>query len=281
MRIAARYTFAAGVLAVVALLTTTSACGGAGFFRQYEYEEEMYLSLDGSATMYVNTSIAALNALRGTSFDVDPAARFDREVYRRYFSSTDAHVTRVSSSRRSGRRFVHVRIDVDDVRRLGEAEPFAWSTYRFERDGDHFRYEQTIDGIARPQSSHSEEKSRADETPPRSDEKRSVSAPPAAVGWTGNELVAFRLHLPSKIDFHNTGREVGRGNILVWEQPLTDRLRGTPLALEARMQTQSILYRTLWLFGFTFVAVAIAFVAVIWWVVRRGRPQGHRAETAG
>ena len=36
------------------------------------------------------------------------------------------------------------------------------------------------------------------------------------------------------------------------------------------MDTQSILYRTLWLFGTTFVAVAVAFVVVIWWVMRRG-----------
>ena len=27
---------------------------GGGFFRQYEYEEEVYLSLDGTATVYVN-----------------------------------------------------------------------------------------------------------------------------------------------------------------------------------------------------------------------------------
>ena len=38
------------------------------------------------------------------------------------------------------------------------------------------------------------------------------------------------------------------------------------------MQTQSILYRTLWLFGFTFLAVAVVFAGVIWWVLRRGRP---------
>ena len=49
------------------------ACGGAAaLFRQYEYEEEMYLSLDGTATVYVNSSMAALNALRGTSFDTSP-----------------------------------------------------------------------------------------------------------------------------------------------------------------------------------------------------------------
>ena len=40
--------------------------------------------------------------------------------------------------------------------------------------------------------------------------------------------------------------------------------------LEARMETQSILFRTLWLFGLTFVAVAITFALLIWWVLRRG-----------
>ncbi|HEV3138946.1 MAG TPA: hypothetical protein VGY57_00450, partial [Vicinamibacterales bacterium] len=58
--------------------------------------------------------------------------------------------------------------------------------------------------------------------------------------------------------------------ILVWEQPLADRLKSVPLSLEARMETQSILYRTLYLFAATFVAVAVAFVLVITWVVRRG-----------
>ncbi|MBW8863097.1 MAG: hypothetical protein JF601_12145, partial [Acidobacteria bacterium] len=46
-----------------------SACGGSSLFRQYEYEEDVYLALDGTATVYVNSSIAALNALRGTTFD--------------------------------------------------------------------------------------------------------------------------------------------------------------------------------------------------------------------
>ena len=36
------------------------------------------------------------------------------------------------------------------------------------------------------------------------------------------------------------------------------------------MDTQSILYTTLWLFGLTFLAVAAAFAAVIWFVMRRG-----------
>jgi hypothetical protein len=36
------------------------------------------------------------------------------------------------------------------------------------------------------------------------------------------------------------------------------------------MEPRSILYRTLWLFAGTLVAVALSFAAVIWLVVRRG-----------
>jgi hypothetical protein len=45
--------------------------------------------------------------------------------------------------------------------------------------------------------------------------------------------------------------------------------------MEARMETQSILYRTLYLFGFTFVAVAVTFVVVIWWLLRRRAATGE------
>lgn len=238
---------APGVSRVFAMLVIAMsvACGsGPGLFQQYEYEEEIYLSLDGTATMYVNTSVAALDALRGASFDARPTARVDREAVRAYYTTANTHVTRVSESRRSGRRFVHVRLDVDDVRRLAEAAPFAWSSYRFEGDGGLFVFRQSVGTAA--------------------------GKDVGAVGWSGREVAAFRLHLPSKITYHNTKPEnLRRGNILVWEQPLSDRLRSVPLALDARMETQSILYRTLWLFGATAIAVAIAFALMLWWVMRR------------
>jgi hypothetical protein len=44
------------------------------------------------------------------------------------------------------------------------------------------------------------------------------------------------------------------------------------------MDPQSILYRTLWLFAITFVAVGVAFVVVIWWVMRRGRSTGESGD---
>ena len=231
------------VLCGLCALIVASACRGTTLFHQYEYEEDLYLSLDGSATVFVNSSIPALNALRGTAFDPSPAARVDISAVRAYFSTSDTNVTWARPSRRNNRRFVHVRLEVDDVRRLAQAAPFAWSTYQFQRDGSLFVYSQTI-GAAAGQDV-------------------------GKVGWKGDELIAFRLHLPSRIRYHNTLRET-RGNILVWEQPLADRLRGTPLTLDARMETQSILYRTLWLFAATVVAVAVAFGLVIWWVLRWG-----------
>src|SRR5262249_33535602 len=227
-----------------ALCVLSVSCSNTSLFRQYEYEEDLYLALDGTATVYVNSSIAALNALRGTSFDASPASRVDTNAIRAYYTASTIHVTRVSPFRRSGRRFVSVRLDVDDIRTLSAAAPFAWSTYRFDQQGDEYTYVQKVGAPG--------------------------GATPGNSGWTGRELVAFRLHLPSKIRYHNTRGVESRGNILSWEQPLSERLRGEPLTIEARMDTQSILYTTLWLFGTTFVAVAAAFVVLIWWVMRRG-----------
>ncbi len=242
--------FRAAALALIALAaTSTVGCAGGGLFQQYEYEEDVYLSLDGTATVYVNSSVAALDALRGTAFDTSPTARLDRDAVRSFYATPVTHVAQITQSRRSGRRFVHVRVDVSDIRRLGATAPFQWSRYEFRRQDDVYVYRQSIGASADKDVGN--------------------------VGWKGNEAVAFRLHLPSKITYHNAGADnLKRGNILVWEQSLRDRLRGTPLVLDARMQTQSILYRTLLLFGATFVAVAFAFVAVIVLVLRGGRTGG-------
>jgi hypothetical protein len=243
----------AAALALVALAATlASGCASGGLFQQYEYEEDIYLSLDGTAAVYVNSSVAALNALRGTSLDTSPTARLDRDGVRQFYTTPVTHVRQVSQSRRSGRRFLHVRLDVDDVRRLGATPPFQWSRYEFRRQDEGYVYQQSIGAAS----------------------NKDVGD----VGWNGHERVAFRLHLPSKITYHNAGvQNFRRGNILVWEQSLSDRLHGTPLVLDARMQTQSILYRTLLLFGATFVAVAVTFAIVIVAVLRGGRKKTQKA----
>ena len=232
--------FAAFLVAFV-LAVTGAGCRG-GLVRQFEYEEDIFLSLDGSATVYVNASIPALVALRGLDLDLNPNARLDRARIRSLYLSPTTRVGRVSAWRRQGRRFISVRVDVADIRQFSRAAPFAWSTYRLDHVGDSFVYRQVVDG--------------------------SANTPIGDVGWRGQELVAFRLHLPSKIDFHNA-QDFRRGNILVWEQSLKDRLAGVPLAMDVRMEQTSILYRTLWLFLVSMLAALAVVAALIWWVIRR------------
>lgn len=241
----------ATTLAAVAAVMLTGCGGTSGLFRQYEYEEEIYLSLDGTATIYVNSSVPALAALRGATFETSPAARVDRDAVSGFYSSPVTRVGQINQSRRSGRRFVHVRIEVDDITRLGEAPPFRWSSYGLRREGDLYVFRQSIGAAANKQIGN--------------------------VGWNGHEQVAFRLHLPSKITYHNAGAaNLKGGNILVWEQSLDDRLRGKPLVMDARMQTQSILYRTISLFGVTVLAVVATFAFVILLVLLVGRKRAGR-----
>ena len=230
-----------------ALALTGAGCGSGLFGREYEYEEEIYLKVDGTATVVVNASLPALSALRGApSFD-DGAAGVDREAVRRFYQSAVGEVTRVSRPwERHGRTFIQVRVFTADIRTLSKSVPFAWSTYAFAPRGETVTFVQTM-GPA--------------------------TLPNAAGPWQGNELVAVRLHVPAKIQFHNApSKQVERGNIVSWEQPLKDRLAGQPLRVEVRMERNSILAWTLTIFGASAAAAAVLFVVVIWWVKRKGRP---------
>lgn len=237
-------------LTVLALLLVASCARPFG--RQYEYEEEIYVGLDGSATVIVNTSLAALAALHGLDVPLDPSAPVDRDAIRALYSSPVTQVTRVSRPwRRDGRRFVQVRLDVADMRRLSEARPFAWARYTFARDGEALRYVQELGAAT----------------------TRAVGD----VGWDGGELVAVRMHVPSRVTFHNApSRLVERGNILSWEQPLKARLSGEPLRIEARFGVQRILVLTVALFLAAMAAAVITLAGVIWWVVRKGHQRTAR-----
>jgi len=260
LRIARAVVLAAVVAAIVALVASSGVCAQESGARSpasrpgltrllgldsYEYDELVDLSLDGSALIDIDGSIPALVALRGARLDVDPEARFDRETIRSLVQGQGVKIVEMSSYRRHLRRFVHVRIAVDDIRRAISIPSLSWSRYSFDRLGGEYRYVQEIGATPR----------------------QSI----VDVGWTGDEVVAFRLHLPSRINFHNSPDEIERGNTLVWEQSLRDRLAGLPLHMEARMDTRSILYRTLWLFAGTFIAAIAALGAVVWWVGRKGR----------
>ncbi|HEX4914257.1 MAG TPA: hypothetical protein VFV51_09880 [Vicinamibacterales bacterium] len=243
-------------LALVLLSVLLSAACANVIARKYEYEEEIFLALDGSATVYVNASVPALVALRGFKLPLDPNARLDRVLVRELYTTPATTVENITLSRREGRRYVHLRLDVPDITRLGEAAPFAWSTYRYRDSGDRFEFGQQMNAAA------------------------GVDA--GDPGWQGDELIAVRVHLPSRVDYHNSpARRIERGNIIVWEQLLAERIKGVPLAIEARMEKESILFRTLALFGGMAVLVAITFAGVIWFVKsRKPRDPGPRPHAA-
>jgi hypothetical protein len=254
MRFLARRTRLRALLVVVVALGS-AACGQNGVFRpEYEYEEEIYLALDGTATVNVNASVAALVALRGADLDPDPRARIDRDEVRELFQGPGVEGVRISLSRRDGRRFVHASIDVADLRRIAAIAPFAWSTYRLDRRGDVFEYRQVVG-----------------DTPAR-------EVPD--VGWTGAEQVNFKMHLPSEVVFHNSPSGVERGNIIEWQQPLAARLEGEPVEIEVHLESETILYSTLLLFGATVLLAALTFALIIWWVARRGPDQVARGSAS-
>jgi hypothetical protein len=242
----------AAVLLVAAIVLWTRT--GNPFARQYEYEEDLTLALDGSATLTINSSIAALVALRGLDLDPD-SATVDRDRVRAAFQSPVATVTNVPRPwRRKGRAFVQIALDIPDIRRAHELPPLSWSRYELtEADGFH-TFRQTVGPSAlRPGTLQRH-------------------------GWDGKEIVAFRLRLPSRIVEHNardlekdepTG--IVRGNILAWEQHMADRLEGRPVTIAVRMESQSILGRTLWLFFGAFTAAVLTIGGLIWWTMRRGK----------
>lgn len=224
------------------------------FGKRYEYEEDLTINLDGSARLTINASIPALVALRGLPLDPQSDS-VDRDRLRALFESPVSRVASVPRPwRRRGRRFVQVNLRIDDIRRLHESPPLSWSKYELiPQNGEHL-FRQTVGASAvRPGTLKN-------------------------YGWNGSEIVAFRVHLPSRIVDHNARdlrtdepSGINRGNILAWEQHLADRLDGRPLKAEVRMESQSILYRTLWLFAGAFTAAVLTLVAFVYWTIRRGR----------
>lgn len=250
--------------ALVATLSTLAisitACGNL-LGRQYEYEEEVFLGADGSASVIVNTSVAALVALRGVDLDASPGAEIDRDKIRSLYESAPTRVTRISRPwSRNGRRFVQIRVSTDDVRSLSRLTPFAWARYGFESKpsegsaGESVVYRQTLG--------------------------ESAARPVAGVTWTGGDIVAVRLHLPSRIQWHNApSKTVDRGNIVGWEQSMLDRLADVPLDIEVHMQPGTILVSTLSVFAISLGLALAVLVGVAWWLVRKGRATRRLAPT--
>src|SRR5436190_1019555 len=254
----------AAAVAIV-LAASVAACNSRGgpLGTEYEYEEDLTLSLNGSATLVVNASISALVALRGLPLNPDPRTRGDqlKEQIQALYASPYTRVGRISAWTRHGRRFVGIHLSVSDVRALWQTAPFSWAKIELREQGEQVVFRETLSKPAAPPDAL------------------------AKAGLTGNEIVAFRLHLPARIRFQNShyldrpeSRPTSRGNILTWEQRFGQRLAGLPIAyaedrtsdvMEVRTDRASILYRTLWLFALAFATALLVIAGLIWLTIRR------------
>src|SRR6188508_858551 len=116
VRVRASKPLALLVCLVVAALSATSCSNPLA--RQYEYDEQSYLSIDGSATVVLSASVAALVAMRGLPLDPSPQVRLSSDDVRRVFEAAGCDVERAARPwRRNGRRFVQARLHVADVRK--------------------------------------------------------------------------------------------------------------------------------------------------------------------
>ena len=250
--------------ALIGLLAWSAGCTNP-FGRQYEYEEQVFPAVDGSAEIIVNTSVAALMALRGISIGA-VGVRPDRDATREIIAKSGCPVTYVGRPwTRSGRHFVQIRLAAAEIATFSSCPLLSWSTYALEPFEDGLRYHQRVGAPAGVAGS----------TP-----AGVAGSTPAGVEWSGLELVAFRVHVPSRVRYHNIKRledgtdgRMDRGNIGSWEQTLTDRRAGKPIDIEVKMDAESILRRTLWLFAGSIVAAALTMVTIVWFVKRRGRPR--------
>ena len=124
MAFASRTTRGVAAAMTLGLLCAVTAVGCGGVLaREYEYDEQIDLSLDGSATVDVNASIPALVALRGLDLAVDPTARLDRAQVRGFYEGEGVR----SRSRRLQTAWSLVRPcpSGGDIRKLERLAPFS------------------------------------------------------------------------------------------------------------------------------------------------------------
>ena len=115
----------------VSILGTACGSGGGILGKEYEYEEELYLLArrfcDGGRERLDRGARGAARRRFRIQIRVSTwTATASASLFR---ARVPCHVDACHVA--TDARFVHVRIDVDDVRQLSRVAPFAWSSYQF------------------------------------------------------------------------------------------------------------------------------------------------------
>ncbi len=214
------------------LLVTLSACTA------YEYEEEVFLEIDGSGRFRVSGSREALGTLL-------PLSRVSVETVRDHFDEPQVELDSVRETERDGRSFIHVQARFSDWNRLCEHPAFSWRNCRLVIGPDVLEIESTVRG---PQW-------------------------PGRVATDPDAPIAFRFHFPSTVAFHNSPNEIERGNIVRWQRSMGEHFAREPLVIQARFEKRSVLETTAMVLIAAVSLVAVAITGAIVLMVRKGRRQ--------
>lgn len=217
-------------VALVLLLSLT-ACTA------YEYEEEIFLEMDGSGRFRISGSCEALGALL-------PLGEVSTDRVRSYFDEPHIELESVRKTERDGRNFIHVGGRFSDWNRLCDHPAFSGRDCSLSEGPEFLELESTI---PRP---------------------KNTSYPSDA-----EASIAFRFHFPSTVRFHNSRYGIERGNIVRWQRTMNEHLRGDPLRIRVRFEKRSVLETTVLVLLTAAGLVAVAVTSVIVLMVRKGRRQ--------
>lgn len=228
---------------ILLALVAASAC------TTYEYEEEVFLEVDGSGEIRISGSTAAIEALHevggaGAASPANVAALFDGE---------GIEILSALETERERRRFVHLTARFSDWEKLCRTPAFR---------GRACRLAATEEDLALALSLPSPREAAPEDLDPLA-------------------ILALRYHFPSTIHYHNSPGGIERGNILAWKRTLREHFAGRPLDLEVRFDRRTILQATVTAVSLSLVLVLATIATALALMVRRGRRQLRADAIAG
>lgn len=212
--------------------------------QSYEYEEEVFLEVDGSGRLRVSGSSAMLASLHGIEDPSLPSVSG-------YFEGEEFDVTSVRETERAGRRFFHVEADFTNWNAVCRHPAFSRRPCRLVLDDE-----------------AGERRLELSAPPPETDD-----GPPPGLDGVASERIAIRFHFPSSVLEHNAPNGIERGNILSWEREVREHFGAAPLDVRVRFGARSVLSTTIRILALSGGTVLLVVVASLGLMVRQGRRQ--------
>lgn len=203
----------------------------------YEYEEEVFLEVDGSGEIRMSGSTAAIHAIH----HVDDGASRAKAL----FEAEGVEIVSARETERERRKFVHVEARFGDWDALCRTPAFRGRVCRLTKGEE---------GLALELSLPSPREAAPDDLDPHA-------------------ILALRYHFPSTIHYHNSPGGIERGNILAWKHTLREHFAGRPLDVEVRFDRRTILQATVSVLGVSLALVLATIAIALGLMVRKGRRQ--------